>query len=192
MRKQLLALTLICLTWFVSGCTSPTSGLKAFVDSIDGYEFLYPNGWLPVEVASGVDVVFRDLIQTTENVSVVVSPLNQQKTLAELGDPDEVGQRLAKRVIAPPESGREAELVAAERRDVGDKTYYNIEYLVRLPASTAATHAPADDSLYQRHTLTSVAVSRGKLYTLSVSAPEKRWPKVQTLFELMSKSFTVY
>lgn len=192
MRKKLLVFTLILLSWVVSGCATPTSGLKAYVDSIDGYEFLYPNGWLPVEVTSGVDVVFRDLIQTTENVSVVVSPLTQEKSLADLGEPDEVGQRLAKRVIAPPESGREAELVAAQRRDVGDKTYYNIEYLVRLPGNSGTEGQPEDPSLYQRHTLTSVAVSRGKLYTLSVSAPEKRWSKVQSLFDVVSESFTVY
>jgi len=45
---------------------------------------LYPNGWLPVKVSNGPDVVFHDLIETTENVSVVVSSV-QGKTLAELG-----------------------------------------------------------------------------------------------------------
>jgi len=45
----------------------------------------YPNGWLPVKVSNGPDVVFHDLIETTENVSVVVSSVPQGKTLAELG-----------------------------------------------------------------------------------------------------------
>jgi photosystem II oxygen-evolving enhancer protein 2 len=37
-----------------------------------------------------------------------------------------------------------------------------------------------------------VAVSRGKLYTLSVSAPENRWAKVQKQFDIVTQSFTVY
>jgi photosystem II oxygen-evolving enhancer protein 2 len=198
MYKRILTLVLVLVSCVLTGCSTPTSGLKAYVDSLDGYEFLYPNGWLPVEVSSGADVVFRDLIQTTENVSVVVSPLTQGKTLAELGSPKDLGERLAKRVIAPPESGRQAELISAEQREVGGQSYYNLEYVINLPtqaSSPAASPAPnptPNSSIYQRHTLTSVAVSRGKLYTLSVSAPENRWAKVQKQFDIVTQSFTVY
>jgi photosystem II oxygen-evolving enhancer protein 2 len=198
MYKRIFTLMLVAVSWVLTSCTSPTSGLKAYVDSLDGYEFLYPNGWLPLEVTSGVDVVFRDLIQSTENVSVVVSPLTQGKTLAELGDPETLGERLAERVIAPPESGRKADLIASEQREAGDQVYYNLEYVISLPNATttedsAAANATAvESSVYQRHTLTSVAVSRGRLYTLSVSAPESRWDKVRKQFSLMTRSFTVY
>jgi photosystem II oxygen-evolving enhancer protein 2 len=207
MYKRIITLVLVLFSWVsLTGCASATSGLKAYVDSLDGYEFLYPNGWVPVDVSSGADVVFRDLIQATENVSVVVSPLTQGKTLAELGAPKELGERLAKRVIAPPESGRQAELISAEQRQVGEKSYYNLEYVINLPSklpSQASSQAnqpetdtppnpPQTPSIYQRHTLTSVAVSRGKLYTLSVSAPENRWSKVQKQFDIVTRSFTVY
>jgi len=167
------------LSLMLHGCVSSISGLKVYVDSTDGYQFLYPNGWIPVKVANGPDIVLRDLIQETENVSVVVSPVDSDKTLSDLGSPSEVGQRLAQRVIAPPDSGRKAELVAAASRQLGPKTYYNLEYAIKLGNQ-------------ERHNLASVAVSRGKLYTISASAPEQRWSRVHDTFEQVVNSFSVY
>jgi len=179
MLKFTAVVILMLLSLTLHGCVPGINGLKVYVDSIDGYEFLYPNGWIPVKVTNGPDIVFRDLIEETENVSVVVSPIDSDKTLADLGSPSEVGQRLAQRVIAPPNSGREAELVAAASRQLGPKTYYNLEYAIKLGNQ-------------ERHNLASVAVSRGKLYTLSVSAPEQRWSRVHDRFEQVINSFSVY
>lgn len=180
MLKQIAAILLVVLSLSLTGCASATSALKSYVDSIDGYEFLYPNGWLPVKVSNGPDVVFHDLIETSENVSVVISPVPQGKTLSELGTPGEVGYKLGKSAIAPPDSGREAELVNAGKLESGGKTYYVLEYAVKLP------------NQQQRHNLASVAVSRGKLFTFNASAPEKRWPKVRQVFEKIVTSFSVY
>jgi photosystem II oxygen-evolving enhancer protein 2 len=131
-------------------------------------------------VTDGPDVVLHDLIETTENVSVVISPVAEGKTLSELGTPGEVGYKLAKSALAPPDSGRKAELVNAEARETRGKTYYALEYEIKLP------------NQQQRHDLASVAVSRGKLFTFNVSTPERRWPKRQRVFELVAKSFSVY
>ncbi len=180
MLKRIAAIALfIVLSLSLSGCVASSTGLKAYVDSIDGYEFLYPNGWVAVKVANGPDIVFHDLIQETENVSVVVSPVNSDKRLEDLGTPDEVGLRLAQKVIAPPESGRQAELVAASAREGVNHTYYNLEYNLKVAGQ-------------ERHNLASVAVSRGKLYTLSASAPEGRWPRVRDQFQQVVNSFSVY
>jgi len=54
-------------------------------------------------------------IETSENVSVVVSPVPEGKPY-ELGTPGEVGYKLGKNAIAP-DSNREAELVNAEARE---------------------------------------------------------------------------
>jgi len=51
------------------------------------------------KVSNGPDVVFHDLIETTENVSVVFSPVPQGKTLAEL-DAGEVGYKLSKAIAS--------------------------------------------------------------------------------------------
>lgn len=180
MLKTIAVLMLLVLSLGMNGCSANSvSGLQSYVDSKDGYEFLYPNGWLPVQVSNGPDVVFHDMIERTENVSVVISSVPQGKSLADLGTPGEIGYQLQKNAIAPPDSGRKAELVNAESVESGDKTYYLLEYNVKLPNA-------------ERHNLASVAVSRGKLYTLNASTTEKRWGKVKNIFEQMAKSFSVY
>ncbi|KYC39638.1 photosystem II oxygen evolving complex protein PsbP [Scytonema hofmannii PCC 7110] len=156
------------------------SGLKSYVDTTDGYEFLYPNGWVQVKVANGPDVVFHDIIETSENVSVVISPVSEGKTLKELGTPGEVGYKLGKNALAPEGSGREAELVNAQEREYNGKTYYKLEYLVKFPGNQ------------QRHNLSNIAVSRGKLFTFNASVPEKRWRRVQKFIEEAVNSFSVY
>src|ERR687886_432379 len=178
---KIIAALLLILSLGLHGCAAgaDVSGLKSYVDSIDGYEFLYPNGWLPVKVTDGPDVVLHDLIERTENVSVVINPVPEGKTLADLGTPGEVGYQLQKSAIAPPESGRKAELVNAEARESGDKTYYILEYNVKLPNQ-------------ERHNLAAVAVSRGKLYTFNASTTEKRWNKMRDVLEQVVKSFSVY
>ncbi|MBD1837436.1 photosystem II reaction center PsbP family protein [Coleofasciculus sp. FACHB-64] len=181
MLKRIAALLLVVLSVSLQSCTvaSATSGLKSYVDSTDGYQFLYPNGWLPVEVKGGADVVFHDIIEPSENVSVVINPVGAEKSLAELGTPTEVGYKLSKSAIAPPGSGREAELVNAEKLESNSKTYYILEYTVKLPNQ-------------QRHNLASIAVSRGKLVTFNASTTEKRWEKLKPLLEQVVSSFSVY
>jgi len=179
MLKAIAAVLLLVLSLGLHGCTTGISGLKSYVDSIDGYEFLYPNGWVPIQVTTGPDIVFRDLVEQTENVSVIFSEVPKGKTLQDLGTPGEVGYQLQKNAIAPPDSGRQAELVNAEARESGDKTYYLLEYNVKLPNQ-------------ERHNLASVAVSRGKLYTFNASTTERRWNKMHNVLEQVVKSFSVY
>ncbi|MEA5569483.1 photosystem II reaction center PsbP [Calothrix sp. UHCC 0171] len=156
------------------------AGLKSFADTDDGYEFTYPTGWVQVKVANGPDVVFHDIIEPSENVSVVISPVPGGKTLSELGTPGEVGYKLGKNALAPEGSGREAELVDAAERELNGKKYYKFEYLIKLPNNK------------QRHNLASVTVSRGKLFTLNASVTEKRWSKVKRMIEESIDSFQVY
>lgn len=174
-----IAAVLLVLSLGLTGCASAVSGLKSYVDTTDGYEFLYPNGWVPVKVSDGPDVVFHDMIERSENVSVVISDVPDGKSLTDLGTPGEVGYQLQKNAIAPANSGRVAELVNAEARQSGDKTYYLLEYNVKLPNE-------------ERHNVASVSVSRGKLFTLNTSTTEKRWQKLKEMFEIVAKSFTVY
>lgn len=180
MLKRVLAIALVVTTLIITGCTSLGAGLKSYVDSLDGYEFLYPNGWIPVKVADGPDVVFHDLIEPTENVSVVFSEVPGGKSLTELGSATEIGYQLSKNAIAPPDSGREAELVNAGTKTSKDKTYYLLEYAVSLPGDE------------HRHNLASVAVSRGKLFTFNVSTTEDRWEQVGDQLKQVVASFTVY
>ncbi|BAZ31735.1 photosystem II oxygen evolving complex protein PsbP [Cylindrospermum sp. NIES-4074] len=181
MWKKIALILLLVLSFSLSNSdVAAAAGLKSFADTGDGYQFLYPNGWVQVKVANGPDVIFHDLIEISENVSVVISPVPEGKTLPELGTPTEVGYRLGKAALAPPDSGRTAELVNAGQKEVDGKIYYLLEYEVKLP------------NQQERHNIASVAVSRGKVFTFNASVPEKRWRKLQRVIDSVVNSFTVY
>ena len=181
MWKKITIILLLVFSLLLSNPNIATAdGLKSYVDTTDGYQFLYPNGWVQVKVANGPDVVFHDIIELTENVSVVISPVPEGKTLAKLGTPTEVGYKLGKNALAPEGSGREAELVNAQQRELKGINYYFLEYLVKLPNNTV------------RHNLANVAIARNKLFTFNVSIPERRWPRVKGQMQQSIDSFSVY
>lgn len=184
MLKSIATLIIIIFIFTVTlfGCVSPTSGLNPYVDGADGYKFLYPNGWIAVDVknsSEGVDVVFRDLIERSENLSVIISDISKDKNLEDLGTPTDVGYRFMQIVNQNPDNQREAELISAEKREQNLDDYYLLEYRVKL-----------GDNQY-RHNLASVVTKNGKLYTFNISTTESRWHNLENLFKTVVKSFTV-
>ncbi|PZU96343.1 MAG: photosystem II oxygen evolving complex protein PsbP [Pseudanabaena sp.] len=180
MFKRAISTLVVVLALFLTSCAStPTSGLVPFADSKDGYRFLYPNGWTETKGNPSIDILFHDIIEPSENVSVAISKLETVKSLEEIGEPDAIGLRLLQRVVAPEGSGRQAKLISATQKELGDRNYYTFEYAVER-----AQGEP-------RHDLVTVATNRGNLYTLSISSSEKRWEKVKALFSRVAKSFTI-
>ncbi len=183
MLKSFVAALLVILSLTIYGCSTGISGLQSYVAPTEGYEFLYPNGWISVDVrdsSEGVSVVFQDLVERTENLSVVISSVPENKTLTDLGTPSEVGYRFMEKANQDPNSKRQAELIKAESREADGKLYYILEYQVKLPDNQ------------ERHNVASVAVSRGKLFTFNLSTPQSRWSKVEQLFNVAANSFSVY
>jgi photosystem II oxygen-evolving enhancer protein 2 len=182
MLRRMLAILLLVIMFNLGSMSSAwaVAGLKVYEDVPDGYKFLYPNGWVEVKVSKGPDVVFRDLIEMTENISVVINPVATESALDDLGTASEVGYRLSKAAIAPPDSGRQAELVNAEAQKIDGHTYYLLEYAVKLPNNQL------------RHNLAMAVVNRSKLYTFNASAKEQRWKKMKPLMEKVVQSFRVY
>jgi photosystem II oxygen-evolving enhancer protein 2 len=182
MLKLFITLCLVALTTLISSCSAGISGLQSYANTAQGYEFLYPNGWIPVTVknaSTGVDLVYRDLVERTENLSVIISDVPKNKTLEDLGSPTDVGYRFLKAVNSNPNSDRQTDFISAEAKQGKDKTYYILEYEVENPGEPI------------RHNIASVAVSRGKLFTFNLSTTEQRWSKVKDTFEVAAKSFTV-
>ncbi len=182
MFRSLISILLIVLSITLSSCSVGVSGLKSYVNPAKGYEFLYPNGWIPVDLknpSAGVDVVFRDLIERTENLSVIISDVPSDKTLEDLGTPSEVGYRFLNLVKNNPNLEIDSAFLRAESRQANDKSYYLLEYEVDVPDRP------------QRHNLASVAVSHGKLFTFNLSTPESRWETVKDTFEVAAQSFSV-
>ena len=183
MLKRLAALILIFATALglqSCGGSAPVS-LLDYVNSYQGYQFGYPTGWVEVKVSGGPDVVFHDIINPTENVSVVVSPVAKGKTLEELGGPTEVGYKLSKSITEMAGDDRDVELVNAQNIDTDDgKTYYILEYLATTPDGQ------------QRHNLASAIVRRGQLFTFNASVPEARWKRLKNALTQAVASFSVY
>ncbi len=180
MLRLLITLCLISLTTLISSCSAGITGLQSYVNTSQGYEFLYPNGWIPVTVSGGssnVSVVYRDLVERSENLSVIISDVPADETLEDIGTPTEVGYRFFKDVNE--DRDRETDFISAESRERNDQTYYILEYEVTLPNDVI------------RHNVASVALSRGKLFTFNISTSEQRWSNVQDTFEIAARSFTV-
>ncbi len=164
----------------LSACSSGlTAGLEAFQTSDGRYGFFYPTGWTRVAVTGGPEVVFHDVINSDETLSLVISDISNSSTQLEtLGSPLEVGGELINKVIAPAGGDRQAELVDASKREINGKTFYDIEYSIHLPDR-------------DRHELAAVAIDGNSLLTLAVSTNEERWPRVKDLFERVVSSFTI-
>ncbi|ACA99300.1 MULTISPECIES: photosystem II reaction center PsbP [Cyanophyceae] len=177
--KKAIASLLIVISCTLAACGGVGS-LQGYSNGTYGYQFLYPNGWIPVDVSksdTGVDVVFRDLVEYSENLSVIISDVPADKALNDLGTPTDVGYRFMKE--ASQNSDRQPELIRAESRTDKGQTYYTLEYRVTLPEGQ------------MRHDLATVAVKLGKLYTFNLSTRESRWPQVEKLFNAMVNSFKV-
>ena len=178
--SRLLALLLgaLAIGGGLGGCSAAAAGLNPFQSPDGRYAFLYPTGWSRVAVSGGPQVVFHDLINSDETLSLVISDVNPTNELASLDSAAAVGEKLGRIVIAPEGSGRKAELVEAVERQDGGHTFYDLEYAVHLAGR-------------DRHELATVVVDRGRLYTLAASTNEERWPKVRSLFHQVITSFTL-
>jgi len=177
MYQRIFLLLIWVLSVALSGCVSANSGLLLYSDSKDGYHFLYPNGWQETRTVTktkGLDVLFHDIIEPSENVSVVIGKLETVKDLHEIGNASDVGLRIQQKIIMG-----KGELLSANEKEVNGKTYYQLEYAVERSNGEL------------RHDLVAVTTGRGKLYTLSVSARAGRWQKVKDLFHRVVDSFVV-
>ncbi|AFY37164.1 photosystem II oxygen evolving complex protein PsbP [[Leptolyngbya] sp. PCC 7376] len=178
-KQAIAAVLVLCCSLGLIACGDGIGSLQSYSSETYGYEFLYPNGWIPVNVENaktGVDVVFRDLIEYSENLSVIISDVPVEKNLTDLGSPTDVGYRFMQE--ASQNSDRQPELIRAEERsDDAGQTYYILEYQVALPNGQI------------RHDLATVAVKFGKLYSFNLSTLQERWDDVDGLFNTIIKSF---
>lgn len=149
-------------------------GFNPVLDKGDNYRFLYPFGWQEVDV-EGQDVVYKDLIEPLESVSVTITP-TERSNIAEFGPVDKVCFALADTVLTPP--SQQVKLLGSESKEVAGIEYYVFEF-----AANAKT--------YIRKAVSVVTVHDGKFYTLTTGANERRWPKVEEKLKTVVKSFQV-
>ena len=128
------------------------------------------------KVDGGPEIIYHDLINSNETLSLVVSDVNKEVDLEQLGSPIEVGQTLIDKVIAPEGSGRSVKLVNANKREASNHIFYDLEYQLNLNEQ-------------DRHELATVVIDRGTLYTFAVGTNEDRWNKVDRMFTNVIESF---
>ncbi len=179
-RSVIRFLSFILLISSLAACSSGiTAGLEPFQSTDGSYGFFYPTGWTRIALQDGPEVVFHDLINSDETLSLVVSDLSSDVELENIGSPIQVGERLINDLIAPDGGDRQAELINANSRDVDGHTFYDIEYLIHL-------------SERDRHEIATVVVDHGSLFTFAAGTNESRWPKVDDLFRRVIHSFSFF
>jgi len=178
MKKNLFKNFLILSICFIlSACGGGLSaGLEAYQSPDGRYGFFYPTGWTRVKVDGGPEIIYHDLINSNETLSLVISDVNKDVELDQLGTPSEVGQTLIDKVIAPQGSGRSVKLLNANQREDEKHIFYDLEYELNLNEQ-------------DRHELATVVIDRGSLYTFAVGTNEERWNKVENMFKNVIESF---
>ena len=178
MKKNLFKNFLILsICFLLSACGGGLSaGLEAYQSPDGRYGFFYPTGWTRVKVDGGPEIIYHDLINSNETLSLVISDVNKDVELDQLGTPSEVGQTLINKVIAPEGSGRSVKLINANQREDEKHVFYDLEYELNLNEQ-------------DRHELATVVIDRGSLYTFAVGTNEERWNKVEKMFKNVIESF---
>jgi len=115
------------------------------------------------------------LINSDETLSLVISKLENDVDLDDLGGADAVGERL----FGEKNSINPIQLIDASEREVDQRKFYDLEYSV-------------DSEVNNRHEIATVVVDRGYLYTLAASTSEERWSKMQDTFKRVVSSFTFF
>ncbi len=171
--KSLLAIALVLTLGACS--TGGAAGLEPFKSQDGIYGFLFPTGWTRVAVDNGPEVVYHDLINSDETLSLVISKLENEVDLNDLGGPDAVGERL----FGEKNDDNPIQLINATERNVDERKFYDLEYSVDLEEKN-------------RHEFATVVVDRGYLYTLAASTSEQRWSKMEDTFKRVISSFTFF
>ena len=170
----------LALVFLISACGSGiNAGLEAFQSNNGRYGFLYPTGWTRIAVKDGPEVVFHDLINSDETLSLVISDVSTDVELEKIGSPLDLGERMMNDLLAPSGGERQAELINANSRNVDDHTFYDIEYLIHLPDR-------------DRHEIATVVIDQGSLFTFVAGTNEIRWEKVEDLFKRVINSFSFF
>ncbi len=171
--KSLLAIALVLTLGACS--TGGVAGLEPFKSQDGRYGFLFPTGWTRVAVDNGPEVVFHDLINSDETLSLVISKLENEINLDDLGGADAVGERL----FGDKTGNKSIQLIDAVEREVDERKFFDLEYTVNLEDKS-------------RHEIATVVVEKGFLYTLAVSTSEQRWSKMQDTFKRVVSSLTFF
>ncbi|BAT17673.1 Os12g0564400, partial [Oryza sativa Japonica Group] len=139
-RRNVLSTMLSTSTVFLFGpkqiTLAETTGgtFREYIDTFDGYSFLYPKSWIQVRGA-GADIFFRDPFFLDENMSVEISSPSSSKymTVEDLGPPEKAAERVLQQYLTEFMSTRlgvrrTSNILSASSKVADDgKLYYEVE-----------------------------------------------------------------
>mmetsp|Transcript_158717 Transcript_158717/g.280353 ORF Transcript_158717/g.280353 Transcript_158717/m.280353 type:complete len:269 (+) Transcript_158717:97-903(+) len=139
--------------------------LLPFIDSNRGFKIYKPGNWN--EFNNGPDgeyeVKWSDVIEQDTAVQISVAPSGKYASIKDLGEPDKLGLKFAKK--------RDAELVAAVARQAGGYDVFEFEMKGDL------------------HEILVLTISGGKLWRVNCLTSNKKWPKREKNFKIIANSF---
>ncbi|CAL9172502.1 psbP domain-containing protein 1, chloroplastic-like [Musa acuminata AAA Group] len=161
----------------------PSVGFREYIDTFDGYTFLYPQNWIQVR-GSGADIFFRDPFVLDENLSVELSSpsSSRYKSVEDLGTPQEAANKVLKQYLTEFMSTRlgvrrESNILSASSRIADDgRLYYQVEVNIKSYASNNELAVMPQDRIqrleWDRRYLSVLGVENNQLYELRLQTPE--------------------
>jgi hypothetical protein len=175
---------------------------REYIDTFDGYSFLYPKSWIQVRGA-GADIFFRDPFVLDENMSVEISSPSSSKyvTVEDLGPPEKAAERVLQQYLTEFMSTRlgvrrTSNILSASSKVADDgKLYYEVEVNIKSFASNNELAVMPQDRVqrleWDRRYLSVLGVENKRLYELRLQSPEKVFKEEEGDLRRVMDSFRV-
>uniref|UniRef100_A0A0D3GPJ2 PsbP C-terminal domain-containing protein n=1 Tax=Oryza barthii TaxID=65489 RepID=A0A0D3GPJ2_9ORYZ len=175
---------------------------REYIDTFDGYSFLYPKSWIQVRGA-GADIFFGDPFVLDENMSVEISSPSSSKyvTVEDLGPPEKAAERVLQQYLTEFMSTRlgvrrTSNILSASSKVADDgKLYYEVEVNIKSFASNNELAVMPQDRVqrleWDRHYLSVLGVENKRLYELRLQSPEQVFKEEEGDLRRVMDSFRV-
>ncbi|KAL5206614.1 hypothetical protein ABZP36_034823 [Zizania latifolia] len=175
---------------------------REYIDTFDGYSFLYPKSWIQVRGA-GADIFFRDPFVLDENMSVEISSPSSSKymTVEDLGSPEKAAERVLQQYLTEFMSTRlgvrrtSSILSASSKVSDDGRLYYEVEVNIKSYASSNELAVMPQDRVqrleWDRRYLSVLGVENKRLYELRLQSPEKVFKEEEGDLRRVMDSFRV-
>ncbi|KAG2621483.1 psbP domain-containing protein 1, chloroplastic-like [Panicum virgatum] len=175
---------------------------REYIDTFDGYTFLYPKSWIQVRGA-GADIFFRDPFVLDENMSVEISSPSSSKytSVKDLGPPEKAAEKVLKQYLTEFMSTRlgvrrESNILSASSKVADDgRLYYEVEVNIKSYASNNELAVMPQDRVqsleWDRRYLSVLGVENKRLYELRLQTPEQVFMQEEEDLRRVMDSFRV-
>ncbi|KAK6139419.1 hypothetical protein DH2020_026826 [Rehmannia glutinosa] len=186
----------------VAGKSTAAPSISEYIDTFDGYSFMYPQNWIQVRGA-GADIFFRDPFVLDENLSVDISSpsSSKYKSVEDLGSPEEAGKKVLRQYLTEFMSTRlgvrrESSILSTSSKLANDgRLYYEVEVNIKSYANNNELAVMPQDRVarleWDRRYLSVLGVENNRLYELRLQTPERSFTEEENELREVMDSFRV-